>query len=265
LIKYKCNNCGQQFSSYEKYAEKKGKCHKCGSIIVVPDIPTKNQTENIAKNDNTAKSSMSQKNTIESPKSTSPDYSIGMPFKYYSKRKKIVVGLIWCVIVVVVLAIIIDHMRHMQKMREAMHEYRAYHKQGESAPSSEFKNSIPEMKVFLEKMNTVRVAIKAIERNWDLGISYNDYKVAILKLGIACDEISNIPECREAETLVRNAKYCLSIHESALGYWKMSIDYSKDKYTYETQRSERLDYALKESHEFYEYYDFLLEECKKRE
>jgi DNA-directed RNA polymerase subunit RPC12/RpoP len=44
MIGFTCKNCGQKFSVAEINAGKKGKCPKCKSIIVVPDVQTPSST-----------------------------------------------------------------------------------------------------------------------------------------------------------------------------------------------------------------------------
>jgi DNA-directed RNA polymerase subunit RPC12/RpoP len=41
VIKFHCKNCGQNISVKDKLAGKRGKCPKCGYIVVVPDTPAK--------------------------------------------------------------------------------------------------------------------------------------------------------------------------------------------------------------------------------
>lgn len=49
IIKFRCENCGQKFSVHKNNAGKKGRCHKCKNIIIIPKAKTQspliNQSE----------------------------------------------------------------------------------------------------------------------------------------------------------------------------------------------------------------------------
>ncbi len=45
MIKFRCENCGKNFSAPDEYAGKKGKCPGCKRIIIIPDIEKSRSAE----------------------------------------------------------------------------------------------------------------------------------------------------------------------------------------------------------------------------
>lgn len=49
MIKFTCNNCDHGIKVNEKYAGKKGKCPKCGKLVMVPSITSNSKATSIIK------------------------------------------------------------------------------------------------------------------------------------------------------------------------------------------------------------------------
>ena len=53
MISFECKNCGQKFTVDDAKAGKKGKCHKCGKVVVIPiTIGNKESKEHVYVNPN---------------------------------------------------------------------------------------------------------------------------------------------------------------------------------------------------------------------
>jgi DNA-directed RNA polymerase subunit M/transcription elongation factor TFIIS len=82
-IKFRCENCGQKFSVHKNNAGKKGRCHKCKNIIVVPKARTQsppvnqnNHVNNKADSNTPDLSAILQNNKNQEPTIDDTDTSI---------------------------------------------------------------------------------------------------------------------------------------------------------------------------------------------
>lgn len=241
MIKFKCDNCGQEFKVDDKYAGKKGKCHKCEMSIAIPKQVDQKVTQNQHVD------SISGEVVEEASKKTSQILQkIGL------------VTLFVVVLGVIIIFLVQEHIKQ-EKASAFLSEWNAtkkyFRELGLDSPSHDFKEHIPAMEDLLRQTQAVEIELKAISRNLEVGANYNEYKTSILKLGIVYDSIFNIPDCHEAGSLARKAESALSSHKYALDSWGRYVKYND--YKYKTERDERINEALKVSRKFLDYCDYI--------
>jgi hypothetical protein len=275
MIKCQCNNCGKEFNVDDKYAGKNGKCSKCGSVVVISDILSQGDSEKqthandskVLAESSVAPNDIEDRLQVTQEKDNSAtDHKCGIVTKWSLLRKICVAIIVFGIITSICVPLILNYIKYRHSVNY-INKKIEYFKQGKTYPSDEFRKRIPEMKVFLEKIQPVITSISATERSLDIGINYYQYKDLILKMGTNIDVFYNIPDCYEARMLKYDIESAFSSHEYALSSWNLVIALSdgslSKKYEYEEGRDKALNEALEKSRKVCDYYKFLMEECNK--